>query len=74
VFSNNPEDELYRVTFSQVGANQGSYVLSNTSAINNIFEYVEPIGGVPQGNFDPVVQLVAPNKLQIAVLRGNYTP
>ncbi|MBU3822165.1 hypothetical protein KO566_08850 [Flavobacteriaceae bacterium XHP0103] len=74
VFSNNPEDELYRVTFTQVGANQGNYVLSSTNAINNIFEYVEPMAGIPQGNYEPVVQLVAPNKLQIAVLNGSYTP
>src|SRR5690606_12742702 len=74
VFSNNPDDELYRVTFSQVGANQGNYVLSSINAINNIFEYVEPIAGIPQGNYAPIVQLVAPTKLQIAVLNGSYTP
>ncbi|GAA4294705.1 hypothetical protein GCM10023163_13260 [Aestuariibaculum suncheonense] len=74
VFSNNPDDELYRVTFSQVGANQGDYILSSTNAISNIYEYVEPQLGVPQGNYAPVVQLVAPTKLQIAVLNGSYTP
>lgn len=70
VFSNNPEDTLYRVTFSQVGANQGDYVLSSTNAINNIYEYV----GVLQGNYAPIVQLIAPTKLQIAVVNGNYNP
>ena len=74
VFSNNPDDELYRVTFSQVGANQGNYVLSSINAINNIYEYVEPISGIAQGNFNPIVQLVAPTKLQIAVLNGQYNP
>ncbi|XCF06778.1 hypothetical protein ABI125_02700 [Tamlana crocina] len=70
VFSNNPDDELYRVTFSFVGDNQGDYILSNTYAINNIFEY----SGVNQGNYAPIVQLVAPTKLQIAVVNGQYTP
>ncbi|WP_100614011.1 hypothetical protein [Confluentibacter citreus] len=74
VFSNNPEDELYRVTFSQVGPNQGNYVLSSINAINNIYEYVAPVAGIPQGNFNPIVQLVAPTKLQIAVLNGQYNP
>ncbi|PKQ44686.1 hypothetical protein [Confluentibacter flavum] len=74
VFSNNPEDELYRVTFSQVGSNQGNYVLSSINAINNIYEYVEPVAGIPQGNYNPIVQLVAPTKLQIAVLNGQYNP
>lgn len=70
VFSNNPDDELFRVTFTLVGPNQGDYVLSSTNAINNIFEYV----GELQGNYAPIVQLIAPVKLQIAVVNGNYTP
>src|SRR5690606_3667263 len=74
VFSNNPDDELYRVTFSQVGFNQGNYILSSINAINHIYEYVEPVTGIPQGNYNPIVQLVAPTKLQIAVLNGQYNP
>lgn len=70
VFSNNPDDELYRVTFTQVGANQGDYILSNINAINNIYEYA----GIFQGNYAPIIQLVAPTKLQIAVINGNYKP
>ena len=70
VFSNNPDDELYRVTFTQVGTNQGDYTLSNTTAINNIYEFV----GVSQGNYAPIVQLVSPTKLQIAVINGSYKP
>ncbi len=74
VFSNNPEDELFNVRFSLVGDNQGNYILSNSSAINNIFEYVEPISGVPQGNYEPIIQLIAPTKLQMAVINGSYQP
>jgi hypothetical protein len=74
VFSNNPEDELFSVRFTLVGANQGNYVLSNSNAVSNIFEYVEPIGGVLQGNYEPITKLVAPERLQIAVLNGRYKP
>ncbi len=74
VFSNNPEDELFSVRFTLVGVNQGNYVLSNTNAISNIFEYVAAISGVPQGNYEPITQLVAPERLQIAVLNGRYKP
>ncbi|MGB5417945.1 hypothetical protein, partial [Algibacter sp.] len=70
VFSNNPDDELYRVTFTLVGENQGDYVLSNINAINNIYEYI----GINQGNYAPIVQLVAPTKLQLAVVNGSYKP
>jgi len=74
VFSNNPDDDLYSVSFSLVGDNQGNYILNNSNAINNIYEYIAPIAGIPQGNYDPVVQLVAPERLQIAIVNGQYTP
>ena len=70
VFSNNPDDELYSVTFSLVGENQGDYNLSSINAINNIYEYV----GVNQGNFAPIIQLIAPKKLQVAIVNGRHKP
>jgi len=57
-----------------VGENQGNYILTSTSAINNIFEYIEPVSGVPQGNYEPIIQLIAPTKLQVAVVNGSYKP
>ena len=74
VFSNNPDDELFSVRFSLVGENQGNYILSSINAISNIYEYVEPVAGIPQGNYEPIVQLIAPTKLQIAVVNGSYKP
>ncbi len=74
VFSNNPEDELFSVKFRLVGNNSGNYVLINSNAINNIYEYVSPIAGVPQGNYAAIVQLIAPTKLQLAVINGTYKP
>lgn len=74
VFSNNPEDRLFSVTFTQVGPNQGNYILANTTTLTNIYEFVMPENGVPQGNFEPIRQLNAPQKLQIATLNGFYKP
>ncbi|WP_044401859.1 hypothetical protein [Lacinutrix sp. Hel_I_90] len=74
VFSNNPEDTLFSVRFTNVGENQGDYRVSSINAINTIYEYVAPVLGVPQGNFEPIVQLVAPVKLQLAVINGSYSP
>ncbi len=70
VFSNDPNDELFRVSFTEVGPNQGDYILINNQAINNIYEYA----GELQGNYAPIVQLIAPTKLQMAVINGSYTP
>lgn len=74
VFSTNPEDELFSARFTLVGDNQGNYILSNTNAVSNIFEFVSPVNGVPQGNYEPIIQLIAPEKLQIAVVNGSYEP
>ena len=75
VFSTNPDDELFSVRFTLVGDEQGNYILINSSAINNIYEYVSPdVNGVPQGNYEPIIQLVAPTKLQVAVINGSYNP
>lgn len=73
-YSNNPDDELYNVRFSLVGNNQGNYVLSNTAAVGRIFEYVPPVGGIPQGNYEPIVRLTPPTKIQIATVLGKYNP
>lgn len=74
VFSNNPDDELFSVRFTLVGANQGNYIINSSNAIANIYEYVSPIAGIPQGNYEPVVQLIAPTRLQMAVINGSYLP
>ncbi|MCB4799053.1 hypothetical protein [Neotamlana laminarinivorans] len=70
VFSTNPDDVLYLVTFSYVGENQGDYYLSDISAINNIYEYA----GENLGDYAPITQLIAPVSLQVAVLSGAYNP
>lgn len=73
-FSTNPQDELYQVKFTLVGNNLGNYVLINSSAIGKIYQYVEPVAGVPQGNYNPVIRLVSPTKIQIATVLGKFNP
>jgi len=72
VFSNNPEDTLFSVTFTEVGQNQGNYILSNTNTVTSIYEFVPPENGIPQGNFEPIQQLIAPQNLQVAMVNGYY--
>ena len=74
VFSTNPEDELFSVRFTLVGDTMGNYILNTSNAINRIFEYIAPINGVPQGNYEPIIQLRAPTKLQIGGLNGSFHP
>lgn len=69
-FSNNPDDELYNVRFTYVGANQGNYILANNNAVGKIYEYV---GGL-LGDYEPTIPLVAPTKIQMATVLGSYIP
>ncbi len=69
-YSTNDNEELFNVTFTNVGANQGDYVLDQTLANGNVFSYA----GSNLGDYDPIVQLIAPVKLQVAVVDGKFNP
>ena len=73
-FSTNSEDELYLVNFTSVGVEQGNYMIASSNAISNIYEYIAPVDGVKQGDYEPIVRLVAPVKLQLAVVNGSFVP
>ena len=73
-FSNSQTDELFNVRFTLVGTNQGNYVLSNSAAIGRIYSYIAPLNGIPQGNYEPIIRLVAPTKIQIATVLGGFHP
>tara|TARA_B110000483_G_scaffold31855_1_gene38720 strand:+ start:326 stop:3667 length:3342 start_codon:yes stop_codon:yes gene_type:complete len=73
-FSTNAGDELYLVSFTMAGPQQGDYIITSSNAISNIYEYIPPISGVKQGDYEPIVKLVAPVKLQLAVVNGSFNP
>ncbi len=69
-FSTDETAELFSVTFSDVGTNLGSYVIDRTIAIGTIYRYA----GADSGDFEPIIRLVAPTSLQVAVINSQYTP
>ena len=71
-YSTNPEDELYQVSFSQVGVGQGNYRQINSTQNGKVFEYVAAVAGIPQGDYEPIKKLVAPKKLQVYTLNSTY--
>ncbi len=56
---------FYEVKYSNVGNNNGNYIQSASSANGRVFQFVAPINGVKQGNFEPVILLTAPNQMQM---------
>ena len=73
-YSTNPQDELYTVQFTLVGSNKGNYILKDAADIERIYEYIEAINTVPQGNYEPIIPLVSPTKIQVATFLGKYSP
>jgi hypothetical protein len=73
-FSTDQTQTLYQVKFTFVGNNLGNYILASNNTIGKIYEYVAPIAGIPQGNHEPIVKLIAPTKIQIATIVSKYSP
>lgn len=63
---------VYSAVFTNVGAGKGNYIQINSSANGRVYAWVEPVGRVPQGNFEPVTQLVAPVRQQMATAAAEY--
>lgn len=65
VYSVDREVQLYNLAFTNVGAGKGNYIPSGDNANGRVFEWVAPVEGKPQGDWEPVIFLVTPKKHQI---------
>lgn len=72
VYSVHPDSAGYRVSFTQVGIGRGDYVLTNSVANGRVFQWVEPQGGFPSGEYAPIRILFAPKQKQMATIGGEY--
>lgn len=61
--------ELFIAAFSEVGVNKGSYDIDLNVGVNGrIYKYV----GKNKGKYDPVVELIPPEKKQMTTIGGQY--
>lgn len=72
IYSVNPDSAVFRAVFTQVGANEGNYVFDRFTAVGRVYKWVEPIAGVPQGNFIPAQLLLAPKQNRMITAGINY--
>lgn len=74
VYSTDSSKAKYRLTFSNVGQGNGNYKQVSTSANGKVFQWVMPdtITGIPNGSFEPVIQLITPKKKQMVTAGIEY--
>ncbi|MBO4282437.1 MAG: hypothetical protein J5873_04520 [Bacteroidales bacterium] len=72
VYSNNPEKAVYRLRFSYLGEGKGNYVAVQSSVNGQVYAWVAPEGGVPQGAYEPVLLLITPKRLQMYTVKASY--
>src|SRR6185312_5981505 len=57
-YSINPDSAKYNLSFSSVGKGNGNYEQDVNGANGKVYKFIEPIGGVRQGSFEPISVLV----------------
>lgn len=64
-YSTDPLLARFRLAFTELGPGKGNYVTDFNGANGKVYKYVAPIGGVKQGNFEPIQLLIAPRRQQL---------
>ncbi len=72
VYSTDSTKAHFLLSFSQVPQGQGDYIQIASAANGRVFQWKAPVSGVHQGNFAPVIQLIAPQQKQMATLATDY--
>ncbi|HXB40428.1 MAG TPA: hypothetical protein VNZ49_07785 [Bacteroidia bacterium] len=68
LYTTNSTDTVYRVRFSYLGSNAGNYIQIQSAANGKVYKWIEPLAGVPQGSYEPIVPLVTPKRKQMATI------
>lgn len=71
-YSTDPQVAQYTLSFSDVGQGNGNYIPDFNGANGKVYRFMEPVNGVKQGMFEPVMQLVTPKKQQVFTLGAEY--
>jgi hypothetical protein len=73
VYSVNQKDTLYNLSFTNVGLGKGNYTPVNEGNANGrVFQFVAPANGVKQGDWEPVVLLIPPQKHDLITAAAQY--
>ncbi|HUB59088.1 MAG TPA: hypothetical protein VL978_00215 [Puia sp.] len=71
-FSTNTAVTLYNLSFADVGQGYGNYVPDLNNVNGNVYIWVAPVNGVPQGSYEAAQFLVTPKTQQVITLGADY--
>ncbi|MEM9548714.1 MAG: hypothetical protein AAGA77_22205 [Bacteroidota bacterium] len=70
-YSTDFSEDLYVANFSEVGPNQGRYIIDEESAVNGrVYKYVGPGNGL----YEPINSLIPPEKKQLISIGASVRP
>ena len=61
---------LYQLSFTETEI--GNYIIKSQNAYGRIYEFIPPIGGIPQGNYSPGKELTLPQNQSLITLGNNH--
>ncbi len=70
-YSTDSTAAFFRLGFSQVGQGKGNYRLLNSNVNGKVYEWIAPVNGQPQGDYEPVRLLIAPRRQQLLTAGGD---
>ena len=74
VYSVNKTEQLYSVSFLQVGFKKGNYVIANSNANGRVYQWKLPdVNGIPAGDYEPSLLLITPKTHQVISSAVEYT-
>ncbi len=72
VFSTDKTRTLYSLSFINVGQGRGNYVPVAGNANGRVYQWVAPVDGKPQGDWEPALLLITPKKHQVVTASTKY--
>ena len=73
VYSTVADSAFYRLGFTNVGVKKGNYIALDNIANGRVYQWVAPVNGQLQGDYEPYSLLISPKKRQMAVAGIDYT-
>lgn len=72
VYSVNPDSAVYKASFTKVGMGKGNYIFDRFTAVGKVYQWVAPVGGLPQGDYEASRIIVTPKKKALFSAGARY--